>query len=209
MIYKIKTIVLKLLIQFLYGFNRWSVLGEENIQSLIEKNRSFILVTWHGKVLSVFKYFSRKNYIGLASKSGDGSLIVDVGEKMGYRFVRGSSGKGGSEAYQSMVDLLKNPSTQLIITPDGPTGPEHVPKPGAVRLARESGVPVIPVVGHTSRSWILKNWHTFYISKPFSKIKLVIGQPIYFTKEQKVEECLDVLKKALTSTDKEASSDDA
>ena len=29
------------------------------------------------------------------------------------------------------------------------------------------------------------------------------------TKEQKVEECLDVLKKALTSTDKEASSDDA
>ncbi|OUW79560.1 MAG: hypothetical protein CBD77_02515 [bacterium TMED217] len=209
MIYKIKTIVLKLLIQFLYGFNRWSVLGEENIQSLIEKNRSFILVTWHGKVLSVFKYFSRKNYIGLASKSGDGSLIVDVGEKMGYRFVRGSSGKGGSEAYQNMVDLLKNPSTQLIITPDGPTGPEHVPKPGAVRLARESGVPVIPVVGHTSRSWILKNWHTFYISKPFSKIKLVIGQPIYFTKEQKVEECLDVLKKALTSTDKEASSDDA
>lgn len=206
MTYKIKIIVLKLLIQFLYGFNRWNVLGEKNIQGLIEKNRSFILVTWHGKVLSVFKYFSKKNYTGLASKSKDGGLIVDVGEKMGYKFVRGSSGKGGSAAYQDMADLLKKSSTQLIITPDGPTGPEHVPKPGAVRLARESGVPVIPVIGHASRSWTLKNWHTFYISKPFSKIKLVVGQPIYFTKEQKIEECLGVLKKALISTDKEASS---
>ena len=207
MAYKIKTVVLKLLIQFLYGFNRWNVFGEENIKSLVEKNQSFILVTWHGKVLSVFKYFSKKNYIGLASKSRDGSLIVDVGEKMGYKFVRGSSGKGGSEAYQDMVDLLKTPSTQLIITPDGPTGPEHVPKPGAVRLARESGVPVIPVIGHTSRSWTLKNWHTFYISKPFSKIKLVIGKPIYFSKDQPIEECLDVVKKALASTDAEASLD--
>tara|TARA_B100000902_G_scaffold259965_1_gene246205 strand:+ start:3083 stop:3709 length:627 start_codon:yes stop_codon:yes gene_type:complete len=207
MAYKIKTVVLKLLIEFLYGFNRWNVFGEENIKSLVEKNRSFILVTWHGKVLSVFKYFSKKNYIGLASKSRDGSLIVDVGEKMGYKFVRGSSGKGGSEAYQDMVDLLKAPSTRLIITPDGPTGPEHVPKPGAVRLARESGVPVIPVIGHTSRSWTLKNWHTFYISKPFSKIKLVIGKPIYFSKDQPIEECLDVVKKALASTDAEASLD--
>jgi len=204
--YKIKTTILKLFIKFLYGLNRWSVVGEENIQSLVRKNRSFILVTWHGKVLAVFKYFANKNYIGLASKSKDGSLIVDVGTKMGYKFVRGSSGKGGSEAYQDMVDLLKKPATQLIITPDGPTGPEHVPKPGAVKLAKESGVPVIPVIGHVSRSWKFKNWHTFYISKPFSKTRLVVGQPIYFTREQSTEECLNILKKSLVSTDKEASS---
>ena len=58
--YKIKTTILKLFIKFLYGLNRWSVVGEENIQSLVRKNRSFILVTWHGKVLAVFKYFANK-----------------------------------------------------------------------------------------------------------------------------------------------------
>ena len=68
-------------------------------------------------------------------------------------------------------------------------------------------MPVIPVIGHTSRSWTLKNWHTFYISKPFSKTKLVIGEPIYFSKDQSIEECLDIVKKALVSTDKEASLD--
>jgi len=207
MIYKIKTFALKLIIQFLYGFNKWTVVGEENITNLIDKKRSFILVTWHGKVLSVFKYFANKNYIGLASKSRDGSLIVDVGIKMGYKFIRGSSGKGGSEAYKNMVKLLKEPSIQLIITPDGPTGPEHVPKAGAVRLARESGVPIIPVIGHVSKSWKFKNWHTFYISKPFSRTKMVVGDPLYFNKEQSVADCLSTVKDSLFLTDKKASSD--
>ena len=207
MMYKIKTFALKLVINFLYGFNSGEVVGEENIQNLVSKNKSFILVTWHGKVLAVFKYFANKNYIGLASKSKDGSLIVDVGIKMGYKFVRGSSGKGGSEAYKDMIKLLQKPSIQLIITPDGPTGPEHIPKPGAVRLARESGVPIVPVIGHASKSWKFQNWHTFYISKPFSRTKMVIGDPIYFDAEQSVEECLDIVKNALSTTDKKASSD--
>jgi len=207
MAYKIKIFALKLIIQFLYGFNRWNVVGEENIKRLVDKKRSFIIVTWHGKVLSVFKYFANKNYVGLASKSNDGSLIVDVGIKMGYKFIRGSSGKGGSEAYKNMVKLLKGPSTQIIITPDGPTGPEHVPKAGAVRLARESGVPIIPVIGHVSKSWKFKNWHTFYISKPFSKTKMVIGDPLYFNKEQSIDDCLGVVRDSLFLMDKKASSD--
>ena len=207
MMYKIKTFALKLAINFLYGFNRWEVIGEENIQNLIAQNKSFILVTWHGKVLAVFKYFSNKNYVGLASKSKDGDLIVDVGIKMGYKFVRGSSGKGGGKAYQDMRELLQKPSMQLIITPDGPTGPEHVPKPGAVRLAKQSGVPIIPVIGHVSKSWEFKNWHTFYISKPFSKTKMVVGKPIYFNAEQSTDECLEVVKDSLFLTDKKASSD--
>ena len=206
MMYKIKTFALKLIIQFLYGFNKWNVVGEENITNLIDKKRSFILVTWHGKVLSVFKYFANKNYIGLASKSKDGSLIADVAIKMGYKLVRGSSGKGGSEAYQEMVALLKNPSVRLIITPDGPTGPEHIPKAGAVRLARESGVPIIPVIGHVAKSWKFKNWHTFYISKPFSRTKMVIGDPLYFNKEQSIDEYLSIVKDSLFLIDKKASS---
>lgn len=207
MMYQIKIFVLKLVVNFLYGFNRWEVVGKENIQNLIEKNRSFILVTWHGKLLATLKYFSNKNYIALASQSKDGDLIVDVGIKMGFKFIRGSSSRGGSEAYKNMIKLLKKPSTQLIITPDGPTGPEHVPKPGAVRLARASGVPIIPVIGHVSKSWTFKNWHTFYISKPFSKKKMVIGEPLYFNKEQPMDTCLDIVKNSLFLTDKKASSD--
>jgi len=201
----IKTAFLWAVIKLLYGFNRFAVEGENNINALTKNNRSFILVSWHGKILTVFHYFANKNYIGLASISKDAELIVRVGELIGYSFVRGSSSRGGSGAYKDMVKLLKISSTKIIITPDGPQGPEHIPKPGAIRLAQETGVPIIPVIGDAKKSWVFKNWHNFYLSKPFSPIKLVIGEPIYFQKEESLDACIKILKEKLSFTDKVAS----
>ena len=201
----IKTIFLWTMVKLLYGFNKFIVEGENNINALIKKNQSFILVSWHGKILTVFHYFANKNYIGLASISKDAELIVRVGELIGYSFVRGSSSRGGSGAYKDMVRLLKISSTKIIITPDGPQGPEHTPKPGAIKLAQETGVPIIPVIGDAKKSWVFKNWHNFYLSKLFSPIKLVIGEPIYFQKEESLDVCTRILKEKLNFTDKVAS----
>ena len=201
----IKTVFLWSVIKLLYGFNRFTVEGENNINALTKNNQSFILVSWHGKILTVFHYFANKNYIGLASISKDAELIVRVGELIGYSFVRGSSSRGGSGAYKDMVRLLKISSTKIIITPDGPQGPEHTPKPGAIKLAQETGVPIIPVIGDAKKSWVFKNWHNFYLSKLFSPIKLVIGEPIYFQKEESLDVCTRILKEKLNFTDKVAS----
>ena len=205
-IYMIKTFfkakILYLIILLSYRFNKTKIIGESNIKNL----DSFILVSWHGKILTVFHYFANKNYIGLASISKDAELIVRVGELIGYSFVRGSSSRGGSDAYKDMVRLLKISSTKIIITPDGPQGPEHVPKPGAIKLAQETGVPIIPVIGDAKKSWVFKNnWHNFYLSKPFSPIKLVVGEPIYFHKEESLDACIQKLKEKLSFIDKVAS----
>ena len=170
LIFKIKVGFLWLTIKLLYGLNRFTVEGIENITKLSNKNRSFVMVSWHGKILSVFHYFANKNYIGLASLNKDAELIAQVGELVGYSFVRGSSSKGGSDAYGDMIRLLHIEGTKIIITPDGPQGPEHVPKPGAIRLAQKTGVPIVPVVGDAKRKGVFKNWHNFYLSKPFSPI---------------------------------------
>ena len=201
----IKTFFLWVVVRLLHGFNKFTVEGEKNIDALTKNNQSFILVSWHGKILTVFHYFANKNYIGLASISKDAELIVRVGELIGYSFVRGSSSRGGSDAYKDMVRLLKIPSTKIIITPDGPQGPEHIPKPGAVKLAQETGVPIIPVIGDAKKSWVFKNWHNFYLSKPFSPIRLVVGEPIYFQPEQSLDDCIKTLKEKLSFTDKAAS----
>ena len=93
------------MIKLLYGFNKFAVEGENNISTLTKNNQSFILVSWHGKILTVFHYFANKNYIGLASISKDAELIVRVGELIGYSFVRGSSSRGGSGAYLSLIHI--------------------------------------------------------------------------------------------------------
>ncbi len=207
-IFAIKVRFLWLAIKLLYGLNRFAVEGEENITKLVNKNESFVMVSWHGKILTVFHYFANKNYIGLASLNKDAELIARVGELVGYSFVRGSSSRGGSGAYGDMIRLLQMPSTKIIITPDGPQGPEHVPKPGAIRLAQKTGVPIVPVIGDAKRSWVFKNWHNFYLSKPFSPIRLVVGKPVYFKPEEDLDFCIKRLKEKLDLVDKLASTHD-
>ena len=109
------------------------------------------------------------------------------------------------DRYSDMIRLLQVPGTKIIITPDGPQGPEHIPKPGAIRLSQKTGVPIVPVIGHAKKSWVFKNWHNFYLSKPFSPIKLVVGEPIYFKPEDDLNLCVEQLKEKIEAVDKRAS----
>ena len=81
----------------------------------------------------------------------------------------------------------ENTDAKIIITPDGPTGPEHKVKPGALILSQNSNRPIVPMIVDVKNSWKFKNWHTFYLSKPFSKMRVVFGEPLYFNKNESVE----------------------
>ena len=54
------------------------------------------------------------------------------------------------------------------ITPDGPRGPRHVFKVGAVYLASQSGLPIVPITVSYHRFWRLKSWDQFQLPWPFS-----------------------------------------
>jgi lysophospholipid acyltransferase (LPLAT)-like uncharacterized protein len=97
-----------------------------------------------------------------------------------------------------------NPSGKLVITPDGPTGPEHKVKPGALQLAQNSQRPVVPVIVDVKKSWKFKNWHTFYLSKPFSKMRVVFGEPLYFNKNESIEIGTQKIEDALNKVDRVA-----
>ena len=173
----IKTKLLHFLIFIAYRFNRTTIIGNENISNV----NSFILVTWHGKCLGVMEHFRQRGYHVLISQSRDGDIISNISKKFGYNLFRGSSNRGGKEAMEKMYQFFSlNPSGKLVITPDGPTGPEHKVKPGAFQLAQNSQRPVVPVIVDVKKSWKFKNWHTFYFSKPFSKMRVVIG-PVSYT----------------------------
>ena len=201
-IYMIKTFlkakILYLIILLSYRFNRTKVIGESNIKSL----DSFILVSWHGKVLGLMEYMKHKGYFALVSQSRDGDLITRIAKNFGYSFFRGSSSKGGKEAIKNMGDFFKaNIDAKIIITPDGPTGPEHKVKPGALIISQNSGRPIVPMIVDVKNSWKFKNWHTFYLSKPFSKMRVAFGEPLYFNKDESVETGTQKIEDALKKVD--------
>ena len=205
-IYMIKTFlkakILYLIVLLSYRFNKTKVVGESNIEGL----DSFILVSWHGKVLGLMEYMKHKGYFALVSQSRDGDLITRIAKNFGYNFFRGSSNKGGKEAIKNMDDFFReNTAAKIIITPDGPTGPEHKVKPGALILSQNSGRPIIPMIVDVQNSWKFRNWHTFYLSKPFSKMRVVFGEPLYFNKNESVETGTKKVEDALKKVDGVAS----
>lgn len=202
---KVKISILTLLMKFLYGSCHWKVIGFEHIDNLLNKTDSFILAYWHGNMFIPYFKLAKYRFHILAGLHKDAELGVLIGERLGWRFLRGSSSQNGSEVFQQIVDFLSKPGNILAITPDGPKGPAKIPKPGAVRAAQKTGVPIIPVAGCSNQSWGFTNWDTFHITRPFTRIELKFGEPLYFSINDDFDTCNNKLKTQLDSLDKAVS----
>ena len=65
----------------------------------------------------------------------------------------------------------------VVITPDGPRGPAYELGPGIIFLAQKSGAAVVPINMEYSAYWRVKSWDKFILPRPFSKVRVIFGQP--------------------------------
>ncbi len=190
---QIKTTLGSILLKFIYGSNRKDVRGRENYKSLLKEGKSVILSVWHGQLLSVVHDLRKENFYAIAGTHEDAEIISRIATKWGWNMMRGSSKEKGDVVYKNMINALKKPGNAVFITPDGPTGPARVPKPGGIRAAQATNAAIIPISVHSTRRWGFTNWDTFYLEKPFGKIYIQYGEPIFFDKKQKFDECSQIL----------------
>ena len=190
---QIKTIVGSILLKFIYGSNRKDVRGRDNYESLIKQGKSVILSVWHGQLLSVVHDLRKENFYAIAGTHEDAEIISRIATKWGWNMMRGSSKEKGDVAYKNMINALKKPGNAVFITPDGPTGPARVPKPGGILAAQATNAAIIPISVHSTCRWGFTNWDTFYLEKPFGKIFIQYGEPIFFEKKQDFDECSQIL----------------
>jgi hypothetical protein len=67
----------------------------------------------------------------------------------------------------------------LVVTPDGPWGPYRVAKPGALIVARQAGLPILPLAVQARPAFRLnRRWDRQLVPLPFSRIDLVVGETI-------------------------------
>jgi len=190
---QIKTTLGSILLKFIYGSNRKDVRGRENYKSLLKEGNSVILSVWHGQLLSVVHDLRKENFYAIAGTHEDAEIISRIATKWGWNMMRGSSKEKGDVVYKNMINALKKPGNAVFITPDGPTGPARVPKPGGIRAAQATNAAIIPISVHSTRRWGFTNWDTFYLEKPFGKIYIQYGEPIFFDKKQNFDECSQIL----------------
>jgi lysophospholipid acyltransferase (LPLAT)-like uncharacterized protein len=174
---------------------RYDVQGMEHHTAIKAAGEKIIYAFWHGRIFPTTYFWRDRGIVVMTSQHRDGDYIAPVIERFGYGSARGSSSRGSRGALVEMLHWLRR-GRDVAFTIDGPRGPRYIAKPGAVWLSAKSGCPVLPLNIATQRKWTLRSWDLFNIPKPFSRVSILIGSPIYADPDAGEEE-LEAYQKEL------------
>jgi lysophospholipid acyltransferase (LPLAT)-like uncharacterized protein len=165
-----------LLLLFFGKIGRITVRNRRYWNHLCEKGEGFIAIVWHGKMLAPLYLHRNLGVVAMVSEHRDGEMIAQTLHRLGYKTVRGSSTRGGRQAFREMLKALR--SNQICtILPDGPTGPRHVLKSGPLVLAMRTGCALLPITFTASRPVVLRSWDRFTFWWPLSRVCMIYGKP--------------------------------
>jgi len=166
-----------LILKGLFLTTRAERFGFEAVEALHAAGRRVVFAFWHGRLLLPLASFRGAGTCVLVSRHADGGLIARAVSRFGFATARGSSTRGGAAGVREM---LRNASSgrDLVFTPDGPRGPAGRVQPGVVFVARETGMPIVPVGLAVTRAFEFSSWDRFQVPKPFSRVAIVFRAPI-------------------------------
>lgn len=178
-----------------------SIDGEEGLAEHISSKTPFIPIYWHQHQLQgafLMRRLANKgaNIGFLVSASSDGDLAAKIPESWGMTVIRGSSTHTGARAMRDLYQVVMKEKVSPVTTPDGPKGPPHVFKHGAIMLAQLTQIKLVPISWAASSYWQTKTWDKLVIPKPFSKIAFCIGEPVGIDKslpKDKLEEKCELM----------------
>lgn len=164
------------LVGALFSTTRVHRTGAEHYLRFREQGQPVIFVFWHGQLLPLVHYHRGEGIVVLVSEHADGEYITRVIERHGFGTVRGSSTRGGTRGLKALIRAARA-GKDLALTPDGPQGPPHELKPGALAVAQTTGLPIIPLAVGASRGWRLRSWDGLLVPRPLSRIRIEYGEP--------------------------------
>lgn len=156
-----------------------------DVYERIDVNLPVILTFWHGQ--HFLMPFIKKPYHQakvLISRHRDGEINAQAAQRLGIGTIRGSGDikkgkfhlKGGSVAFRAMLSTLDE-GINVALTADVPKISKRAGL-GIVKLAQQSGRPIIPVAIATKRRIEMNSWDKAVVNLPFSRGAAVAGEPI-------------------------------
>ncbi len=150
----------------------------ENDAPLRELDCGKIVCGWHGRSLIPGVAYRNRGYWVIVSHSRDGRMQTRIFERLGYRVIRGSTGRGGARAAIESIRALREKAI-FAVTPDGPRGPSGIVQGGVMTMAQKSGAALMPVgVSGRPRARV-NSWDRYFVPAPFAKGLMLYGEPIF------------------------------
>ena len=174
---------------------RWETEGLENLEAIEKNGKLPIYCLWHDRIFAGTYFLRDRGIVVITSQSLDGEYIARFLKRLGYGTVRGSSSRGGVKALVEMIRYMRS-GMSMAFTVDGPRGPRHEAKSGAVLLAKKTGNPMLPFNVALSASWRINSWDRMQVPRPFARARFILGDPIYVSADE-AEAGIDVKRSEL------------
>ena len=193
----------KWIIHLIYKTCRVEFTGLENLTSL-SPHEKCILALWHNRlamaaeILAPLKQF---RYVAVISNSRDGEPLAIFTESYSHASTIRVPHNDRHGALLKIINHLRAKQGIVVVTPDGPRGPRYQVKPGMIWAAKETSAKIIPLTWTPNKFWQIKSWDKMLFPKPFSKIQVAIGKPIFIPEEEENGQSI-VQSELLTLTQK-------
>ena len=156
---------------------RFRVEGREHWEEAARDGGLPVYTFWHDRIFAGTYFFRGRRIVIMTSRSFDGEYIARFIQRFGYGAVRGSSSRGAVGALVELARLVRR-GCPAGFSIDGPRGPRHVAKMGALLLAKKTGQAVLPFGVNAERFWQLRSWDRLQIPRPFSRVTVRFAPPI-------------------------------
>jgi lysophospholipid acyltransferase (LPLAT)-like uncharacterized protein len=168
---------------------RWRHENLACVEPALAGETGAIALFWHGRIplcLATAPQWWRKRTRALISPSADGEFIAQALAMAGFPAIRASSAKRGdaAKARQAVAALREAVGWvagggALVVTPDGPRGPNEIIAAGAAQIARRSGQPVFLMGIAAAPSLRLDTWDKVMFAVPFGRGAVVWDGPLH------------------------------
>jgi hypothetical protein len=169
---------------------RWRHENVECVEPvLVDDATGAIALFWHGRIplcLATAPQWWRKRTRCLISPSADGEFIARALAMSGFPAIRVSSAKPGDTAKMRQAVAAIRDATNwvagggaLVVTPDGPRGPNEVIAAGSLQIARRSGQPVFLMGLAANPVAQLDTWDKVMFALPFGRGAVVWEGPLH------------------------------
>lgn len=162
---------------------RYVTHNEALLEATVFGARPVIGAFLHARTFQLLRYFSRPErgrWALMCSQSRDGDAIAYVEQRLGFRVIRGSSGRGGARALVGMIKALRDsPGLCAGLSIDGSRGPRGIAQSGGLVLAQKTGGVVLPIAASTRQAWVYsRSWDRLAVPRPFAEIHVDVAEPI-------------------------------
>jgi lysophospholipid acyltransferase (LPLAT)-like uncharacterized protein len=158
--------------------------GAGRINELVDNGSPAVISFWHEHLFACTQVL-RKQFIRrghpvtiLVSHSRDGEMAQRLATAWGAQIIRGSASRGGTEGLRGLYRAVTRDRSSVIMIPDGPHGPPHIAKPGAIALAQVSRAPILPMASAARSYRRIGSWDRMIVPNLLTRVVVCVGEPL-------------------------------